>query len=50
MVILKGRGWVTLIRTEGDKGVAFGGPIDSKIFKNSQELSKIWSILRGEVA
>ena len=34
---------------KGDKGVAFGGHIDSKILKNGQGLSKIWSFSRGEV-
>ena len=50
MVIFKGRGCVTLIRTKGDKGVASGGLFDSKRSKNGEELSKIWSFLRGEVA
>ena len=49
-VIFKGRGSVILIRTKGYNGVAFGGRIDSKIFKNGQGLSKIWSFSRGEVA
>ena len=50
MAIFNGRGCVTLIRTKKDKGVAFGGPIESKISKNGLELSKIRSFLRGEVA
>ena len=37
MVIFNGRGCLTLMRTKGDKGFAFGGPFDSKIFKNGQE-------------
>ena len=52
----KRRGCLTLIRTRGDKGVAFVGQtfpflgwIDSKILKNGQGWSKIWSFLRGEV-
>ena len=49
MTIFNVRGCVTLIRTKEDKGVALGGPFDSKIFKNCQEISKIWSFLTGEV-
>ena len=46
MVIFMGKGWVTLIRKKGDKGVSSGGLFDSKRSKNGEELSKIWSFLR----
>ena len=50
LVIFKGRGCVTVIRTKGDKGFALGGRIDSKIFKNGQGLREILPFLWGEVA
>ena len=35
---------------KGEKGIAFGGQIDSKILINGQGLRKIWSFLGGEVS
>ena len=49
MVIFKGRGCVTLMRTKGDKALAFGVPIDSKIFKNGQKMSRKQLLLWGKV-
>ena len=49
MVIFKGRGCVTLIRTKGDKGVASGGLFDSKRSKNGQEMSRTLLFLWGKV-
>ena len=50
MVILKGERLCDSDEDKGERVVAFWGRIDSKIFKNGQGLSKIWSFLRVEVA